>query len=373
MRETEAARRRDAFRETVIRTAAEGICVCSAIDEFPYVRFSVWNDQMRELTGYTLDEINRLGWYQSLYPDEAVRQRAIERMARMRDGDDMKSEPWEITRRDGERRWVAISTSSVETEDGQPAVVMIHDVTEQRLLEQQLQQSQKLEAIGRLAGGIAHDFNNLLSVIFTYSHVLLESFPPDDERRPQLEGIRDAGERAANLTRQLLAFSRQKPDHPTPLDLNTLIVASASWLQRLVGDDAEIITRFEPKLPAIMADRGPMEQILMNLVINARDAMPRGGEIVISTENVTLTAEQAASRQLSPGSFVSLSVRDSGEGFPRRFRPRFLIRSSPRKRSAKGPASVWPSCTGSSSKAVVKSRFIVSLAKGRLSRFCSRP
>ncbi len=317
MRETEAARRRDAFRETVIRTAAEGICVCSAIDEFPYVRFSVWNDQMRELTGYTLDEINRLGWYQSLYPDEAVRQRAIERMARMRDGDDMKSEPWEITRRDGERRWVAISTSSVETEDGQPAVVaMIHDVTEQRLLEQQLQQSQKLEAIGRLAGGIAHDFNNLLSVIFTYSHVLLESFPPDDERRPQLEGIRDAGERAANLTRQLLAFSRQKPDHPTPLDLNTLIVASASWLQRLVGDDAEIITRFEPKLPAIMADRGPMEQILMNLVINARDAMPRGGEIVISTENVTLTAEQAASRQLSPGSFVSLSVRDSGEGIP---------------------------------------------------------
>ncbi|MBL8829669.1 MAG: PAS domain S-box protein [Planctomycetaceae bacterium] len=317
IRNEEAARRRDAFRETVIRTAAEGICVCSAIDEFPYVRFSVWNDQMRELTGYTLDEINQLGWYQSLYPDETVRQRAIDRMARMRDGDDMHAEQWEITRRDGERRWVAISTSMVETEAGQPAVVaMIHDVTEQRRLEQQLQQSQKLEAIGRLAGGIAHDFNNLLSVIFTYSHVLLESFPPDDERRPQLEGIRDAGERAANLTRQLLAFSRQQPDHPAPLDLNTLIVASASWLQRLVGDDAEIITRFEPKLLSIVADRGPLEQVLMNLVINARDAMPRGGEIVITTANVTLTPEQATSRQLAPGPYVSLSVRDSGEGIP---------------------------------------------------------
>jgi two-component system cell cycle sensor histidine kinase/response regulator CckA len=311
------ARRRDEFRETVIRTAAEGICVCFGVEEYPFVRFTVWNDQMTVLTGYTLDEINQLGWYQSLYPDETVRQRAIDRMTRMRAGDDMQGETWEITRKDGARRWFSISTSTVETEDGRPEVVaMIHDITEHRHLEQQLQQSQKLEAIGRLAGGVAHDFNNLLSVIFTYSHVLLESFPPDDERRPQLEGIRDAGERAANLTRQLLAFSRQHTETATPLDLNTLIAASATWLQRLVGDDAEIITRFDLQLSAIMAGRGPIEQVLMNLVINARDAMPRGGDIIITTANVTLTSDQASARQMSAGNYVRLAVTDTGEGIP---------------------------------------------------------
>jgi len=174
------------------------------------------------------------------------------------------------------------------------------NVTERRSLEEQFQQSQKMEAVGRLAGGVAHDFNNLLTVILGYSAQLLAELPPDDVHREEMDEINKAGERAAALTRQLLAFSRRQVLQPQVLDLNTVVADMERMLVRLLGADVRYVTIAAPAPARVRADCGQMEQVLMNLVVNARDAMPKGG---------TLTVEIAASLQN-----VTLAVRDTGQG-----------------------------------------------------------
>jgi PAS domain S-box-containing protein len=182
-------------------------------------------------------------------------------------------------------------------------------------LEEQLLQAQKLESIGRLAGGVAHDFNNLLTVILGYSRLVLEELKEGDVFRSEAEAIREAGERAAELTSQLLAFSRKQLTHPQPIDLNTIVSDAAKMLSRLVGDDIELVATLDPSLGHVMADPTQMHQCLMNLAANARDAMPQGGRLIIKTQNVELDEGYAASHpEISAGPYILLAVSDTGMG-----------------------------------------------------------
>ncbi len=189
------------------------------------------------------------------------------------------------------------------------------DVTNERRLEEQFRQAQKMEAVGRLAGGVAHDFNNLLTVITSYSELLLGDLESTDPRREDLEEIRKAAAGAAGLTRQLLAFSRQQVLEPRVLDLNEIVSGAGKMLQRLIGEDVALVTVLAPDLGAVKADPGQLEQVIMNLAVNARDAMPQGGKLTIETTNVdldvTYTMEHTA---VSPGPYVLLTVSDTGVG-----------------------------------------------------------
>jgi PAS domain S-box-containing protein len=194
-------------------------------------------------------------------------------------------------------------------------VVTFLDISHKKALEQQLRSAHKMEEIGRLAGGVAHDFNNMLTVITGYSELLLNLTPLDDPKREYLEEIRKAGTRSASLTRQLLALNRTQVQSPKELDLNGVIRDMEKMLRRVIGEDIVMSTRLNPDLQHIMADASEMEQILLNLMINARDAMPQGGSIRIETDNVTVgAAETANTTGLPPGRYVRLSLADSGPG-----------------------------------------------------------
>ena len=215
----------------------------------------------------------------------------------------------------GEQRTGMILAEIIEI-DGQTCVLaIVKDFTDQKGLEKQLRQSQKMEAIGQLSGGIAHDFNNLLSVIIGYSEVIEESLPPNDPLQRKCEQIKKAGQSAASLTRQLLAFSRQQVLEPEILDLNAIVRNVEKMLRRLIGEDIDFGTSLEPALANIKADQGQIEQVIVNLVVNARDAMPHGGRLRIETANVHL--DDAYARLHPPqqaGPYVSLTVSDTGIG-----------------------------------------------------------
>jgi PAS domain S-box-containing protein len=189
------------------------------------------------------------------------------------------------------------------------------EVTERKSLEEQLRQSQKMEAVGRLAGGIAHDFNNLLTIIIGYSEILLGSSNIDRDQRSKIQELKKAGERAGQLTRQLLAFSRKQVMSPKVLDLNSLVENLRKMIERLIGEDIEFVTLPFTLLGKVKADPGQVEQILMNLVVNARDAMPDGGRLTIETANVEFDEEYSCSHLPSvPGPYVMIAISDTGTG-----------------------------------------------------------
>jgi PAS domain S-box-containing protein len=189
------------------------------------------------------------------------------------------------------------------------------DVTERRALEQQLRQAQKMEAIGRLAGGIAHDFNNLLMVISGYSEFLLERIGPDPALRGPAQEIANAAGRATSLTRQLLAFSRKQMLAPKVVDLNGVVTENLKMLTRLIGEDIDLVMVPGADIGAVKADPGQIEQVVMNLAVNARDAMPHGGKLTIETANVTLDANYARFHSpVKPGDYVMLAISDTGMG-----------------------------------------------------------
>ena len=218
---------------------------------------------------------------------------------------------------DGTIRWLS-GTGRIDLgDDGKPVrgVGVSLDVTESRLMEQQYQQAQKMEAIGRLAGGVAHDFNNLLTVILGNCELLLGHFDSRDPRHDDIMEIQKAGVSAAGLTRQLLAFSRKQIIEPTLLDLNQVLSDMRAMIGRLIGEDVKVIMHLPPALGTVMADRGQVEQIIVNLAVNARDAMPKGGTLTIETANVELDEAYTASHlEVAAGKYVALTVSDSGTG-----------------------------------------------------------
>jgi two-component system cell cycle sensor histidine kinase/response regulator CckA len=199
------------------------------------------------------------------------------------------------------------------------------DVTERRLLEEQVQQSQKMEAVGRLAGGVAHDFNNILTAIGGYSDLLLADMAPDDTRRQDVEEIHRAAQRAAALTHQLLAFSRRQVMQPKVVDLNALVADIEKMLRRLIGEDILFATVLHPRAGNVRADPGQLEQVIVNLAVNARDAMPHGGRLTIETRSVELDASYRAEHPtVAPGPYVMLAVSDSGVGMSEETRARIF-------------------------------------------------
>jgi two-component system cell cycle sensor histidine kinase/response regulator CckA len=255
---------------------------------------------------------------------------------------------------DGTVRWLSGTGRILLGEHGEPVrgVGISQDVTERRALEAQFQQAQKMEAVGRLAGGVAHDFNNLLTVILGFCELLLDDRDPDDPRQADIEEIQKAGTRAAGLTRQLLAFSRKQIIEPTLLDLNVVVADMRSMLGRLIGEDVKVVLHLGPGLALVKADRGQVEQVVMNLAVNARDAMPGGGTLTLETANVELDEHYAETHvAVKPGLYVGLTVTDTGTGMTpqvqaRLFEP-FFTTKEPGKGTGLGMATVYGIVTGS--------------------------
>lgn len=253
-------------------------------------------------------------WMDAIHPDDRPRvvDAVHDRMARGN-----YCEQYRIIRPDGSTRWIRDRGYPIRDTQGRVIRVcgVAEDITERMEMQEQLRQAQKMEAIGQLAGGVAHDFNNLLTIINGYSELLLERFRPDDPSRIPLEEVRNAGERAAALTRQLLAFSRKQILSPEILNLNDLVANAEKMLRRLIGEDIELVVRKAPDLYAARVDPGQIEQTLLNLAVNARDAMPQGGQLTIETANVALDESQAAlRREIKPGLYVMLTMTDTGCG-----------------------------------------------------------
>jgi PAS domain S-box-containing protein len=472
LKQAEEERRLVDMSISIVKGAAEGLAVCHEISEFPGVAFTVWNDRMSEITGYTMEEINRLGWYQTVYPDPEVQERARGRMELMRKGEDLHGEEWVITRKDGQRRVLRISTSVLRVpgqdavhvlalmddvterrraeealreseeryrslieeapygiyrattdgrllgvnralaamlgfdspsellgtsvidryqdtgewrrlvsehesvpripelevgwtrKDGTPITVRLsgrtiiggdgrpdgfemicEDVTERRLLEEQFRQAQKMEAVGRLAGGIAHDFNNLLTAVTGFADLLRARMPGDDPRRAYVEEIGGAADRASALTQQLLAFSRRQILRPRVMELAGMVRSVERMLGRIIGEDIELVTTLDAR-GHVRADPSQLEQVLLNLAVNARDAMPRGGRIEIETQDVEVSESFGRKRTpMPPGAYVLLAVTDTGSGMDRDsmahiFEP-FFTTKDPGKGTGLGLATVY--------------------------------
>jgi two-component system cell cycle sensor histidine kinase/response regulator CckA len=268
------------------------------------------NEAFEEITGYQRDEVIGKPWMLAVDPadrDDAVRQFLREGRVRNRE--------YHFRKRDGALATGLVSAEPIEV-DGKPhAIASLVDITARLKLESQLRQSQKLESVGRLAGGVAHDFNNLLTVISGYSGFVLKALRPQDPLYPHVQEIKKAAERAASLTKQLLTFSRKQVIEPKPLDVNAIVNDAERMLERLIGEDIELSTALDPMAGLVMADPDQVHQVIMNLVVNARDAMPDGGKLEIATKNVDLDECAAAIHpEAAPGRYVRVSVTDTGIG-----------------------------------------------------------
>jgi two-component system cell cycle sensor histidine kinase/response regulator CckA len=274
------------------------------------------------ILGYTSEELKASARLEQVHPEDRERVMEAAREAR-RTGIGRQLE-YRFKHKDGSWRTLESTASAVRNSKGEinQLVIVNRDVTERkkseevlRLKEDQLRQSQKMEAVGRLSGGIAHDFNNLLGVIIGYSDVLEIKLEGNEALRKNVAEIKKAGTRASSLTRQLLAFSRQQVLQPKILDLNSVVNDLAKMLKRLIGEDIEIEIVSDLTLGKVKADHSQLDQIIMNLVVNARDAMPDGGKLTIQTSNVELGAAAVAKQPyIQTGPYVQLSVTDTGIG-----------------------------------------------------------
>jgi PAS domain S-box-containing protein len=231
-----------------------------------------------------------------------------------------------IRREDGQDRWIVANAAPVRNDAGEivAGMVVFLDITDQKTLAAQFLQAQKMEAVGQLAGGVAHDFNNQLTVILGYCQLLLGYTHFDEETRSFLIQIRHAGERARQLTSQLLAFSRRQVLQPEALDLDRVLLDLDGPLSRMLGERIQLVVRTQGNLPATRLDRSQLEQAVMNLAINSRDAMPNGGRLVMETAAVTLGDDEAGRLSVAPGPYVLLVVTDNGTGMDERTRQRIF-------------------------------------------------
>ncbi len=304
----ESLRRSESNFRSLVMNAPYGICRCDALgtvhDANPVLVAMFGYDSAAELTG------RHLG---SLYADA---QQWFQTADYFHAGKEFNNLTTECVRKDGAPLVVRITGRPIANgKAGGTFEIFMEDVTETRTLELQLRQAQKMEAIGRLAGGIAHDFNNLLMVISGYSEFLLERLGPDPDLRGPAQEIANATQRATALTRQLLAFSRKQMLAPKVLDLNEVVAENLKMLTRMIGEDIDLVMVPGPGLGAVRADPGQIDQVIMNLAVNARDAMPQGGKLTIETASVTLDENFARTHApLTPGDYIMLAISDTGVG-----------------------------------------------------------
>ncbi|HEY1204612.1 MAG: PAS domain S-box protein [Bryobacteraceae bacterium] len=310
---TDRRRAEDAFRESERRfrellETVELVAVMRDADG----RITFCNEHMLQVTGWSREELLGKDWFDLCVPEQD-RERlrpllttpgSVSALPRHHESS--------ILTRDGRPRLIAWDNTLLRNPDGTSlgTASLGRDVTDQRALEEQYRQAQKPDSIGRLAGGVAHDFNNLLTVINAYSELLLETMDETDPGRVNLIEIRKAGDRAAALTHQLLAFSRRQVLQPQILDLNALVADAEKMLRRVISEDIEVIVHLDPSLRRVRADAGQLNQVLLNMAVNARDAMVSGGKLTIATSNVTTGSELP----LPPGPYVLLTVTDTGAG-----------------------------------------------------------
>jgi PAS domain S-box-containing protein len=281
-------------------------------------RFEQTNPAFQRMTGYSADELQQMEWTTLTHPDDIQRNEGLVNellLGKLKNYDFEKR----YVLKDGDIIWVRVIGSRLGEDH---KISIVEDITERKRTEQalhaseqQLRQAQKMEAVGRLAGGIAHDFNNLLMVIQSYTEMLQDSLPTHDPLRKHAREIMKAAERAASLTGQMLAFSRKQIIAPVVLDLNAAIEKTAKMLTRMIGEDIEFKVDAAESLWAVEADPDQVAQVLMNLCVNSRDAMPQGGTLTVATRNVTVEAgEMSDHPNISPGEYVKLSVTDTGKG-----------------------------------------------------------
>ncbi|HEX2091857.1 MAG TPA: PAS domain S-box protein [Longimicrobiaceae bacterium] len=315
------------------------------------LKVTSWNPAAEEIFGFSEEEV--VGQRLPIVP-EALADESRWVVERIFAGEGCTNLETRRQRKDGTLVDVSLSTAPLRSADGRIMGILAlladiseHKRAEQALLqsEEQLRQAQKMEAVGRLAGGIAHDFNNMLTAIKGYTEMLMIDLA-DHPAQEDLAEIRKSTDRATSLTRQLLAFSRKQVLQPEVLDLNAVITNTENLLHRLIGEDVELEVRTSPSLGRVRTDRGQIEQVLMNLVVNARDAMPRGGRITIETRNVEARAEEVPPGETAdPGPHVLLSVSDTGTGMDEEtlshvFEP-FFTTKLPGKGTGLGLATVY--------------------------------
>jgi len=277
---------------------------------------ATWSETMPGLFGLSADKTptDAQGFLALIHPEDRDVTESTFRAALL-GGEDFTAE-FRTIWPNGEVHWIASQAQLRADHAGRSAIMLgvNTDINDRKLLELQFRQAQKMEAIGHLAGGIAHDFNNLLTVILGYSNFVSNSLAAHDDRRADMEEVINAGERAAALTRQLLAFSRKQVLQPAALDLNVLVSRMKQMLSRLIGEQIDFVQILAPDLGTVRADPGQLEQVLMNLVVNSRDAMPSGGRLSVETMNVDVDGSFLSTAPAQPGPYVMLAVSDNGVG-----------------------------------------------------------
>jgi two-component system, cell cycle sensor histidine kinase and response regulator CckA len=305
-------------------------------------RITRMNPAAQALTGWSeadglgrrLDELVRFLNHQTQAPVEHAVERVLQDGLKIGLANDTV-----LVRRDGTAVPIASSGAPIRDADGatRGVVLLLKDMKQEYELTSMLQQSQKMEAVGRLAGGVAHDFNNLLTVITSYADILLQDLGPQDPRRDDLQEIHKAAASAAALTRQLLAFSRQQVLEPRVLAVNEVVAGIQKLLARLLGEDVEVVTALAPGLDAVRADPGQLEQVIVNLAVNARDAMPQGGELTLETANVEMDETYLRDHPVAKaGAYVMLAVSDTGTGMDRETQRRIFEPFFTTKEAGKG-------------------------------------
>ena len=293
-------------RDYLWNNSPDPVCI-AGYDGYLHQINPAWTQRL----GWTTEELQTRPWLEFVHPDDVVQTRAAgERLLR---GEPVHGLEHRFRAMDGSYRW--FSWNAIPFVERKSMYGFIRDITEEKRLGEQIRQTQKMEAIGQLAGGVAHDFNNLLTVINGYTTLLLSETRPLAPEREALAAVREAGDRAAALTAQLLAFSRKAIVEPKVMDLNETTAASIRLLRRLVGEDIHLETKLASALPKIRIDPGQLDQVVMNLVVNARDAMPTGGVLRVATASRLVSAVPTGEAiDVPAGRYVCLSVSDSGAG-----------------------------------------------------------
>jgi PAS domain S-box-containing protein len=353
-------RKENELRRAIIKHAAEGIAVCHEVNDARTVEFTIWNDRMVELTGYTREEINRIGWFEALWPDLILRDQARERFHRIFSGEELLGDVRDVVRKDGQHRRLLFSKSLLEGDGGAAHVLaLISDMTDRERMLEHLRQSEKMEAIGQLAGGIAHDINNQLAGIMGLAELMahelsrLPASPPITKTAGRANQVVDICIRARGVTQQLLAFARRGRYRTERVDVHEVVEQVVSMLSHSIDKRIQLIVHSKPGVAIVQGDSSQIQSALLNIAINARDAMPNGGQL---TFEVTLDEGFEGSKP----SFVQIKITDTGTGMSEVTRQKifepFFTTKPPGKGTGMGLAAAYGTVENHGGRLQVDSR-----------------